>query len=492
MWTLLVRVPRQEPYEYILQPGRNMIGRKSDNEITIDDPSASRLHAEIDLDSQTNIATLQDNGSTNGTFVNREQINEPFRLNNNDIIRIGGTTMDVSRTVTGEFVQGDSGSRIFSRELVLESLDRYAVLMYEVAEELNFVFDIDSTLNKVSELIQKAMGADRCEVILAENFPQILEMGFPSTIADEAISQKSAIIVQDFGSSPYHEKGVSTHLLRIQSVLCVPIVAEKDVLGLIYMYTYQPSGRPFTTNDLHLAVTISHQASLTLQRMNLLGKVREEQRIREFFERFISPTEVQNLVKDYIHNGYLPGLIEKEVAILFADIAHSTNLAERLGAQKFGEILNRYYWDVTDSVFSNGGLIKYLGDGIMAVFGMTNSSSQDLTQDQFSQNAVNAALMILDLIESTDYGEDITIGIGINTGKALVGYVGTKERVEFTAVGDVVNIAFRLQSLARPNRLLVGSETAGCIAGKKSLQDLGVQELAGRTNPLNIFEVIRQ
>jgi adenylate cyclase len=261
---------------------------------------------------------------------------------------------------------------------------------------------------------------------------------------------------------------------------------------LIYIIKYQSSTRPFSKSDLQLAVAISHQASLTLQRMHLLEKVREEQRMREFFERFVSPTEAQSLVRDYLDDGFLPGLMEREVTIMFADIANSTNLAERIGAQKFGDILNRYYWDVTDTIFSNGGLVKYLGDGIMAVFGMTGRTTQSLNREQQSMKAVNAALAILNHIEVTDFGEDLIIGIGMNTGKAMVGYVGTQERVEITAVGDVANTAFKLQAFARPNRLLVGPETAVSVAGKIPLSDLGLKELPGRSKSLRVYEILRK
>jgi adenylate cyclase len=492
MWTLLIRVPQEEPAEKILIPGRNRIGRKEENEIAIADPSASRLHAEIFLDSQTDTAILKDLGSTNGTYVNRERVYDPVELKNKDIIRIGGTTMDVSRFVTGEPAENDIGARRYTRELVLESLDHHAVLMYEIAERLNVVFDKDTTLKMVSELMQKAMGADRCELILAEDFNRLGNMNFPTTIAEEAISQRSAVIVQDLRSSKYYERSESALLMQIRSALCVPMVADKDVLGLIYIIKYQSSTRPFSKSDLQLAVAISHQASLTLQRMHLLEKVREEQRMREFFERFVSPTEAQSLVRDYLDDGFLPGLMEREVTIMFADIANSTNLAERIGAQKFGDILNRYYWDVTDTIFSNGGLVKYLGDGIMAVFGMTGRTTQSLNREQQSMKAVNAALAILNHIEVTDFGEDLIIGIGMNTGKAMVGYVGTQERVEITAVGDVANTAFKLQAFARPNRLLVGPETAVSVAGKIPLSDLGLKELPGRSKSLRVYEILRK
>jgi len=491
MWSLLIRVPNEEPHEYIIRPGRNTIGRKSENDISIADLSASRHHADINFDESRDVITLTDLGSTNGTFINRERIDKTRILQSNDTIRIGGTTIDISHIVTGESKQDASGAHKFTRELVLESLDHHAVLMYEVSRQLNTVMDIETALREVSTLMKQAMGADRCDVILEDRFDQLKQLQFPTTIAEDAIKQRSAVVVRDLGSSPYGKTSGSSLLMGVRSALCVPVMAGKEVTALIYMYKTAEGDRPFSQKDLQLAVAISHQASLTIQRMKLLEQVRKEQRARMLFQRFVSPAEAEYMVQNYMRDGYLPGLMAQEVTIMFADIANSTTLAERIGAQKFGDLLNRYYWDVTGTVFANGGLVKYLGDGIMSVFGMTGKDKYGIDRDQNITRAVQSAIGILNHIEVTDYGEKIQIGVGMNTGKAMIGYVGTQERVEVTAVGDVANVAFRLQNLARPNRLLIGPDTALGVAGKLPLSDLGYQDLRGRTKPIRIYEVLR-
>jgi adenylate cyclase len=363
--------------------------------------------------------------------------------------------------------------------------------MYEIARQLNTVMDIDTALREVSTLMKQAMGADRCDVILADRFDQLKQLQFPTTIAEDAIKQRSAVVVRDLESSQYGKTSGSALLMQVKSALCVPVMAGNDVTALIYMYKTGLSVRPFSQKDLQLAVAISHQAALTIQRMQLLEQVHKEQQARLLFQRFVSPAEAEYMVQNYMKDGYLPGLMEREVTIMFADIANSTTLAEKMGAQEFGDLLNRYYWDVTGTVFANGGLVKYLGDGIMAVFGMTGKETFGMDRDQDLTRAVQSALAILNHIEVTDYGEKIQIGIGMNTGKAMIGYVGTQERVEITAVGDVANVAFRLQNLARPNRLLVGPDTALGVAGKVPLSDLGFQDLRGRTTPIRIYEVLR-
>jgi adenylate cyclase len=176
--------------------------------------------------------------------------------------------------------------------------------------------------------------------------------------------------------------------------------------------------------------------------------------------------------------------------MLFADIADSTGLAERLGPRRFGEILSRYYADMTEIVFDHGGLLdKYLGDGVMAIFGMTESQADP------EGRAVRAGLSMLDRVETMNRehgkGERIAIGVGINTGPVMVGYVGTDERVELTAIGDTVNVASHLQIHARPNRVLVAPATCAAIAGRFSFQRIGQVEIKGRKEQIQVYEILQ-
>jgi len=466
------------------------IGRSPTQDIVVLDTSASRLHAEIYHDEQLDSVTLTDLGSTNGTFVNREKLTVARRLYDGDVIRIGASTLEVTyRDPDIEPPKKVTGSKRVTRELVLEALDHHAVLLYEVAHQLNMVTDLATALSKVTDLMQKAMGADKCEVILAENFDELEEMGFPISIAEDAIRGRSTIVVPDVDDSPYGKEGQSSLLLNVKSALCVPVMSGKEeVIALLYLYKSSKDTRPFDERDMQLSVAISHQASLTIQRMHLLAKIEQEQRGRLLLQRFLSPQEAEFVLQDYLETGYLPPLDEREVSILFADIQDSTGLSERLGAKAFGEILNRYYWDITDMIFEYGGLVRYAGDGIMAVFGMTDG------RDDHGARAIQAGIAMLDHIDATDFetDEEIIIGVGVKTGMAAIGYVGTQQRVELTALGYTVNVAHALQLLARPNKLFVSPETAVNVAGKLPLRDLGMIGLKGSEQKFHAYEVLRQ
>jgi adenylate cyclase len=488
MWTITMRSLTGEPREYPVLTSKISIGRRSDNDIVITDSSASRYHAEIEFDQSQDLLTLHDLGSTNGTFVNRERLVDSCNLTHNDVIRIGEHVLNIRRHGTKENLAIiRPGTHILTRDVLLESIDQNAVLMYEVARKLNTILDIDRALQEVSNLLKLALGAEMCEVITADKFGLLYDLGFPSSIAQQAIEMKAAVNIPDVNvDSAFF--GASASLFRVHSVLCVPILSGDEVLGLIYMYKTDPLQRPFDDGDLQLAIAISHQAALTIQRMQLQEQVNEEQRIRQLLQRFVSPSEAEYIIRSYQTVGALPGLSEQRVTVLFADIADSTGLAERLGPKSFGEILSRYYQEMSDIIFDHDGMIdKYLGDGIMAVFGMTGDKSNH------EERAVHAGLMILEHIEkmNLEISEDLFIGVGVNTGPVVAGYVGTDQRVELTVLGDTVNVASGLQTNARPNRLLIGPGTMAGITGRFETKRVGSIHVKGRARNIQAHEVIR-
>ena len=275
MWILTLRSPASEPHEYVLKIGKTTLGRKPDNDIVIVDDSASRLHAEIFC--QGDLAVVYDLGSRNGTFVNRERLSQPHNLRHEDQIRIGQHVASIAfrnDQNPSSLVAALAVTRSLTRDLLLESVDQHAILMYEIAGRLNTILDLDAALREVSELMRVGMGVDKCEVILAEHFGQLGELGFPTSIARQAIEQRAVIMIPDLSAQAYPVPGKSALLLGIRSVLCVPVLLEQDVLALIYVYKTDPAARPFDQHDVQLAVAISHQAALTIQRAHLLERAR--------------------------------------------------------------------------------------------------------------------------------------------------------------------------------------------------------------------------
>jgi adenylate cyclase len=488
MWILTIRSPNGEPKEYPLHLGNNTIGRMAGNDVVILDTSASRFHAKVVYDETSDAITVHDLESTNGTFLNRDRITTPRPIRPSDVIRIGQHLIELSfweeNNPTKKAITHNTAQ--LTRELILESLDQHAVLLAEVASRLNTVLDLDTALREVSDLMKASMAADRCEVILAEQFGQLSQLGFATTIAQQAIDTRSAVITQDAQANPSLSR--SAYLLRIHAAMCVPVMSGNEILGLIYVFKNRARARPFEQRDLQLAVAIGHQAALTIQRMKLLQQVRHEEFISKLLQRFLSPQEAQFVLKEYFDSGQLPQMSEHSLTILAADICESTKMAERLGARRFSKVMSRYYQEMTETIFKYHGMLnKYIGDGLMAIFGLPHQPPDP------EERAVNTALEMLRRLNTINQSSDepINIGIGINSGPTMAGYLGALEYVEFVVMGYPVNIAWGLESFARPNRILIGHPTFQLVSGKFQIRPLEPVSIKKQLDPVQTYEVMQ-
>lgn len=484
-WFLTVRSNLGEPQQFVVKPGVMSLGRQSDNFIVIRDESASRHHAEIQYTADTNTLLVTDLGSTNGTFVNRERLTQPRTLHANDEIRIGQHIISVENQRMQDPPPSGKGTSAITREVLLESLERHAILIYEVSERLATVLDLDTALREVAALIRRSMGADKSEVVLAERFDRLPDLGFPTSIAQQAISQKQGIVIPDLTALDNDKNvGKSAFLLKVRSALCVPVLTGNEVEALIYAYKTGLHSKPFDERDLQLAIAISYQTALTIQRARLLRRVRREQRVRELLQRFLAPTQAENLMQDFLRAGRLPEMAEQVVTVLFCDVRDSTALADRVGVRRFSQILSHYYQEITRIVFDHNGMIyQYMGDGIMAVFGVYDKNDP-------VGNAVQTGLTIIQQAGelSQTAGENLYLGIGINTGPTMAGYLEMRERIEFNVLGDTVNVCQRLQQTAR-NQIFIGGTTYQGLEGRFNTQPRGSLKVRGRSQPLEVYEV---
>lgn len=213
----------------------------------------------------------------------------------------------------------------------------------------------------------------------------------------------------------------------------------------------------------------------------VIDDVTERELLLDSFSRYVS--------RDVVHRLLARGAVEltgerRVVTVLFADIRGFTGLAERLRPEVLHHLLNRYFRVMIGAVTEHGGLVdKFVGDKVMAIFGHGPST------DQGANAAVQAALALhaglLEMAES----EPMVVGIGINTGEVVLGNVGSEQRMEFTAIGDAVNVADRLQNLARDGEILVGPGTRERI--ERPMKAWGAQPLRGRQRSIEVFEVLR-
>jgi len=221
------------------------------------------------------------------------------------------------------------------------------------------------------------------------------------------------------------------------------------------------------------------------------GEVHREQdrsrRMGSLFDKFLSP-EVKARLLENDQDAVIKGE-SREVSCLFCDIRGFTARAEVRDPQALFAELNHYFAEVVDAVLSNGGTLdKFIGDAVMAVFGAP------VDQPDHAQRAVECALAIRRRVEDLNAGRfrdmPIAVGIGINTGRAASGCVGTDERMEYTVLGDAVNVAARLESRAAAGEILVGDATRRQLGGRYALRSVGALSLKGKAEAVQAFAVV--
>jgi adenylate cyclase len=226
-----------------------------------------------------------------------------------------------------------------------------------------------------------------------------------------------------------------------------------------------------------------HEASLRSR----LRLYQERHMLRDTFSRYVSPELCEEILKN-------PGLLQlggrrQEVTVLFADIRNFTTMSESMDPEAVVEVLNTYFTEMVDLVFRyQGTLDKFVGDALMAVFGVP------LPLPQAATRAVQCALaMQRHLKEMQAAGRTAIQGmrIGINTGEAIVGNIGSHKRMDFTVVGDVVNVAARLQELAKEVEAdtLISESTFTALEGEFEAVPEPAVVLRGRKEPTKIYRL---
>jgi adenylate cyclase len=221
-----------------------------------------------------------------------------------------------------------------------------------------------------------------------------------------------------------------------------------------------------------------------------------EKRTREqavtLFSRFLNPQVVSQLVDQGATPESLSGQ-EREITVLFSDIRGFTAHSETHAPQEIVALLNRYFGRQADVIFRHGGTLdKFIGDCIMAFWGAP------VARPDHARAAVAAALeMTRELeafkrelaVQSRDLGEAFDVGIGIHSGRAVVGFIGAERKLDYTAIGDTVNLASRIEGLTRGvSRVLVSRETAAACGSAFDFAPRGSYKVKGRTQEVELFE----
>lgn len=208
-----------------------------------------------------------------------------------------------------------------------------------------------------------------------------------------------------------------------------------------------------------------------------------EEKTRELFERYL-PSQVARYLIDDPSRANLGGE-RRDVTVLFADLRGFTALAEKMAPERLIEVVNHYLTLATEAIFGQGGVLdKFMGDAVMALY------NGPVPQPDHALRAVKTAFALRDNLRGRDVEPSLRCGFGINTGEAVVGNVGSEALMNYTAIGDAVNVAFRLQEQAKAEQILLSSTTYDAVKGFVEARPLGRMRIRRRAEEAEVYEAI--
>lgn len=533
-----------------IEKGIFTIGRKDDNDLILSDTSVSRQHAEIKKTKEGYFLT--DLGSYNGTKVNGK-LTQSVLLKHKDKITIGLTSLillfekkDVTSQESSLVLTTDSdyenehkevlkslsqSSVIDSKELLvslgsmkspkeaaisappeetqteLERRNKVLFVLYEISRQLNTIHDFKELLKIIMDLIFMVINADSGFLVLIgdETEDQLIPMVVKyrdnrekdsgklkasQTLIHKVIHDKVAILTSNAMTDSRFNGAKSLFIQKIKSAICVPLWRKDKIIGVIQLDSIRFDNQ-FTQDDLELLKAIGSQMAMIIEQANLNEQIRQEEIMRSRLERFHSPQVIEMILRGSQETK--DNIMEPKditATILFTDIIDFTQLTEQSPPRETNIILNQYFSIMTDIVFSyEGTLDKYIGDGLMAVFGAPMEGENDAERAILAAKEMKRQLAVM-MATQEGSRKKFDIRIGINTGRVVAGNIGSPRRLDYTVIGDPVNIASRLESIAKPNQILIGEETYRAVKGKFKIETIGPKKVKGKSTEIMVYEVM--
>lgn len=506
------------------------IGRTEGNDLVLNHPSVSRKHARVEA--RNAHWWIVDLRSTNGVKVNGNLIAEA-QINPGDKILIGSVQLDVKAMPSVEFTgesmfDNPSGTVIrrisdFNSEFGLDlgelaqqpvrpasepgqppqvTREKIFQVLVQVAKSLLQTEELSDLLETVMDMIFKYLPVERGLIILFDEsgnpVPKLTkfiegadagDIPISRTILTMVAEQQVSLMTSNALEDARLLGGKSIALHGIRSAMCVPLWNRQRVIGAVQVDSPIHIGR-FTEEDLDLLTALANFAAVAIERAQLAEKIEQERKIRSKMERYHSPAVIDEIVKGAAAADEDEVKIA-DVSILFADISGFTTVSETKAPEEVAAYLSNFFSAAVDAIFAFGGTLdKFIGDAVMAFFGAP------IRQDDHADRAIMAGLMLMDRVDQWNAQREleglppVRIRIGINSGPAVVGNVGTEKRVDYTVLGSSVNIASRLESgVAKPGQLVISQNTLDRVIGSFETEPLGEFALKGLQQKMPVFSV---
>lgn len=495
--------------------GELIMGRDVDAGLRLSDPDVSRRHCRV-YPNQGQF-WIEDLGSRNGTFLDEVAIDRAELVPGSRIL-VGAVEM---RFIAESEETAESGeepgttllNRSQDREVEVavvadasggapERLDPAQALnrlhtYYQIAETLAAQTDEQQVFARILQCLMEIFPqASRAYVLMGAAADSIQEKGrlyrdgdkansratVSRTILRSVLERREAVLSSDAASDQRFQAGRSIVEQDIHTMMCAPLIAGGEVLGVVEVDSTSVS-QPFVEADLNVLVGISRQIALFLRNTKLAARAATERAQRRQLERFFSPAVARRVANSELTLG---GDLRDGV-VMFCDIVGFTPMSEKKQPAELVELLNLYLGAMVEEIFAaNGTVDKFGGDAILAVWGAPAPIEND------ADWALRAALNMQNDMVAYNAGlvgrstAPVGMGIGLHAGAFIAGNIGSAERMEYTVIGNHVNLAQRVEGKAAAGMIMISDAVASRVSGRVLGTRFGQVRLKGAGAPMNL------
>jgi adenylate cyclase len=517
----LIVISNEERHEYELA-AFNSIGRHPDNTIQILDRIVSKEHARV-LRQEDGSFVFHDLQSLNGTFFHGDRVSE-HRLNDGDELTMGSTRIvfvnipskeeqalhrvTIAPGLTESHIRGRimassaeflPEKKLFDDAVLRRDYERLRI-GHELARAVGTELDLEKLLSKILDKAFELVGADRGAILLFDEKNELVpryvktkkgvsedNIVLSKTVAAEVINHRSAVLSSDATMDSRFSGAHSVIMQGIRSTMTVPLLHRDELLGIMHVDS-QIATNAFTEKDLQVCTGMAAQAAIAIQNARLAQRIEKETATRAQISRLVPPSVV-----DQVLAGELviePGGRLNEITMLYSDIRGFTSMSDGAPPEEVVSTLNEYFEVMVEVLFRHGGTLdKFVGDEIIGLFGAP------IAIDKAEYKAVACALDMLkslkefNRVRQAEGFSQLQIGIGINTGRVITGMVGSSKSLQYTAIGDAMNVASRLVSQAKAGEIIISDVTYSRIYDRIDAIPLPPVKVKGKAEPLQIFRV---
>lgn len=374
---------------------------------------------------------------------------------------------------------------------------------YELARAIGAELDIQKVLDRILAAAFQILQADRGIILLYDENKQLQPRAvrtragtqdpnepllISSTIVEQVASSRQAVLSSDATVDSRFQGAHSIIMQGIRSSMAVPLLHSDELFGIMLLDS-QIATNAFTEKDLQIFQNVANQAAIAIQNSLYARKLEAEAVTRERFQRLLSPAIAQQVIEGKV--SIQKGGEGRQTTVLFSDIRGFTSMSETENPQVIVDMLNEYFELMVDVIFKHEGTLdKFVGDEIMALFGAPVSHGDDAVR------AVRTAIEMLEVLRELNAARlragapEIRIGIGINTGHVIAGYIGSSKALEYTVIGDTVNTGARLCSIAKAGEIIISQSTLDELGDRFDVVELPPTQVKGKSQALKIYNVI--